>query len=312
MRQCRRWVVKAELSEDRRKLTLPGLRCGMWMFRHELSISRLDVGTAGWMLGAHPRYHSPGVQGQMIKNEMQKWFLALTPDIKSSWERKLGRYNLGESTFPDFYCNPRTIKGEYNGITSTTTALNIVTAADDTKIINEILTATFPPESAINHGIGMYIPMALRRSNAGHFLRLIHHQQEYLDHYQVVSVAGITKAIMNSLMTITTASGTSEQMTVHAALQLDPSIRRVDPGSYLLRLGKWNISSTITDSDAARKWVDTVIAAMPTDLRNNSAYASFPSHRGTYEISSATNSLGIRVPCGYLLTGLSQSFSRCT
>jgi hypothetical protein len=249
---------------------------GMWMFRHELSISRLDVGTAGWMLGAHPRYHSPGVQGQMIKNEMEKWFLALTPDTKSSWERKLGRYNLGESTFPDFYCNPRTIKGAYNGVTSTTTALTIVTAADDTKIINEILTATFPPESDLNHGIGMYIPMALRRSNSGHYLRLLHHQQEYLDNYQIVSVAGITKAIMSSIMTIPTASGTNEQMTVQAALRLDPSIRRVDPGSYLLRLGKWNISSTINEADAARKWVDTVIAAMPTDLRNNSAYASFP------------------------------------
>jgi hypothetical protein len=249
---------------------------GMWMFRHELSISRLDVGTAGWMLGAHPRYHSPGVQGQMIKNEMAKWFLALTPDIKSSWARKLGRYNLGESTFPDFYCQPRTIKGEYNGVTSTTTALTIVAAADDTKIINEILTATFPPESVLNHGTGMYIPMALRRSNSGHYLRLLHHQQEYLDNYQIVSVAGITKAIMSSIMTITTASGSNEQMTVQAALQLDPSIRRVDPGSFLLRLGKWNISSTINEADAARKWVDTVIAAMPTDLRNNSAYASFP------------------------------------
>jgi flagellar biosynthesis GTPase FlhF len=249
---------------------------GMWMFRHALSISRLDVGTAGWMLGAHPRYHSPDLQGQMIQNAIEQWWLTLTPDIQSFWKRKYSRYKLGESPFPALSCNPRTIKGEYNGIVSTTTALNIITAAEDTKIINDILTATFPPDSVVNPGIGMYIPMGLRRSNAGHYLRLIQHQQEYLDNYQIVSVAGITREIMGSIMTITTADGTNEQMTVQAAFQLNSSIQRVDPGSYLLRLGKWNVSSTASEAEAAKKWIDTVIIAMPTELRNNSAYAAFP------------------------------------
>jgi hypothetical protein len=249
---------------------------GIWMFRHELSISRLDVGTAGWMLGVNPRYHSPDLQRQLMKNEMEQWWLSLTADVKVAWERKLKRHNHGQPTFPDFYCNPKSVKGSLNGINSSTSAFNIIAAADDTQLINEILTETFPPDRNSNDQIGMYIPMALRRRSAAHFLRLIQHQQEYLDNYQIVSVAGISKDIMKSEMVIQTASGENQTMTVQAALQLDPSIQRIDPGSYLLRLGKWNVSSTKTDAEAAKKWIDTVLEAMPTNLRHNSTYASFP------------------------------------
>jgi hypothetical protein len=249
---------------------------GMWMFRHELAISRLDVNSAGWMLGVNSRYHSPDFQRTLLTQAMEKWWTSLTPGNKSPWEKKLSRHKRGKSTFPDFYCNARNVKGTYGGVSSTTAAFHIIAAVDDTKIINEILMQSFPPETTITNGFGMYIPMELRRNNADHFLQLVQRQQDYLDNYQIVSVAGLTKEIMGSSMTITTPSGETKMMTVQSAFQLDPSVSRIDPGSYLLRLGKWNMSSTKRTAEDAKKWVDTVIAAMPSELRHNSEYASFP------------------------------------
>jgi hypothetical protein len=265
---------------------------GMWMFRHELSISRLDVNTAGWLLGINPRYHSPDLQRQLMKQAMEKWWSSLTPDYKSSWERKLKNHKRGDSIFPDFYCNPRNVRGTFSEISSLTTAFNIITADEDTKIVGEILAATFPPDAEPENGIGMFIPMGLRRSNAAHFLRLVQHQQEYLDNYQIVSVAGITKAIMHSEMTLTAASGETRNMTVQAAFQLNPSIHRVDPGSYLLRLGKWNISTTKSEADDAKTWIDSVIAAMPHESRHNSEYSSFPTAARMKALAQPTTSSG--------------------
>lgn len=263
---------------------------GMWMFRHELSISRLDVNSAGWMLGVNSRYHSPDFQRNLLQQGMDTWWASLAPDIKSSWERKLSRHQRGQSIFPDFYCNPRNVRGTYNGVSSITSAFHIITAAADTKIVNEILTNVFPPNVTPVNGFGMYIPMELRRHNAGHFLQLVQRHQDYVDNYQIVSVAGLSKATMASHMTITAATGETTQMTVQAAFQLDSSIHRVDPGSYLLRLGKWNISSTKTEADEAKKWVDTVLASMPPELRHNSEYASFPTAARMKATSQPTTS----------------------
>jgi hypothetical protein len=250
---------------------------GIWMFRHELSVKRLDVGTSGWILGANPRYHSPDLQRNFITQELDRWWTSLTPTVQTTWAKKLKRHCHTQSKFPEFYCNPRNIKGEFSSIVSTTSAFHIVSATDDTRILDEVLKAAFPPESTqADNGIGIYIPMGLRRSNAGNFLRLVQRQQEYIDSYQVVSVAGLTKTIMSSPMKFTTASGETRILTVQEAFLLDPSINRIDPGSYLIRLGKWNVSTTKDDADNARNWVDTVLDAMPDQLRHNKAYEPFP------------------------------------
>jgi hypothetical protein len=248
---------------------------GMWMFRHELDVNRLDVGTAGWILEANPRYHSPDLQRKLILQGLESWWTKLTPTVQSTWDKKLSRHNRRQSKFPDFYCNPRNVRGEYNGVSSTTTAFNIVTASEDTRVVDELLKTAFPP--ACDPVNGMYIPMELRRTNANHFLRLVHRQQEYLDEFQIVSVAGLTTEIMDSPMTITTANGDTHTLPVRAAFMMDLSIHRIDPGSFLLRLGKWNVSTTKTQAAEARVWVDTVIDAMPVPLRDNSKYESFPS-----------------------------------
>ena len=250
---------------------------GIWMFRHSLAVSRLDVNTSGWIFGANPRYHSSDLQRNFILQELDRWWKSLTPTVRTTWDMKLSHHRRPQATFPDFYCNPRTIKGEFSGIISTASAFSIVTAAEDTRIVDDILKAAFPPESnQTNNDIGIYIPMELRRTNASHFLRLVQRQQEYIDAYQIVSIAGITKTTMGSPMKFTKPSGETLNLTVQEAFQLDPSINRVDPSNYLVRLGKWNVSTTKDQADAARNWVDTVLEAMPAALRDNTEYESFP------------------------------------
>jgi hypothetical protein len=251
-------------------------RYGIWMFRHDLAVTRLNVRNAGWLLGSHPRYHSSDLQRTLIKQGLAKWFWKLNISAKATWEKRL-RQHHGKPVFPDFYCTSRNIRGEFSGIASSSSAFNIVTAAEDTNIFDELLRTAFPPEAEPSSQIGTYIPMTLRRSNASQFLRLVQQQQDYLDKYQIVSVAGITKEIMESPMSITTSSGETHELTVQAAFELDPSITRLDPGSFLGRLGKWSVSTTKEKADEARKWTDTVIEAMPPALRNNNDFDSFPS-----------------------------------
>jgi hypothetical protein len=250
-------------------------RYGIWMFRHDLAVTRLNVRNAGWLLGSHPRYHSSDLQRTLIKQGLSKWYWSLNSAAKATWCKRL-RQHHGTHDFPDFYCTSRNIRGDFSGISSSSSAFNIVTAAEDTNIFDEILRAAFPPEAETSTRIGSYIPMGLRRSNASQFLRLVQQQQDYLDKYQIVSVAGLTKTIMESPMSITTSSGETHELTVQEAFGLDPSITRLDPGSFLTRLGKWNVSTTKGNADEARKWVDTVIESMPPALRNNKAYDSFP------------------------------------
>jgi hypothetical protein len=247
---------------------------GIWMFRHELAVNRLDVNNSGWLLGAHPRYHSPDLQRKLIKQGLENWWTTLTPTVQTTWDKKLSRFKRHQSKFPDFYVQVRNVRGDYSGVTSTTSAFNIVTAVEDTRIIDELLQIAFPPDSDPTNGT--YIPMGLRRSNANHFLRLVHRQQEYLDAFQVVSVAGLTTEIMNSQMTLTTSTGQELALSVQAAFMMNPSIQRIDPGSFLLRLGKWHVSTTKDKAEDARAWVDKVILAMPASLRDNETYESFP------------------------------------
>jgi hypothetical protein len=159
---------------------------GIWMFCHQLAVS-------------------PDLQRKLIKQGLENWWTTLTLTMQTTWDKKLRRYKRHQSKFPNFYVQVRNVRGDSSRVISTTSAFNIFTAVKNTRIIDELLQIAFPPDSDPTNST--YILMGLGRSNANHFLRLVHRQQEYLDAFQIVSVAGLTTKIMNSQMTLTTATG---------------------------------------------------------------------------------------------------------
>jgi hypothetical protein len=87
-------------------------RNSLYMNRHALAASTLDVGKAGFIPGAIPRFHSPSQQKELMITEIQAWWL----DIRSSqnstqleWEAK-GRLGRQSSSTP-FFVNARANKG---------------------------------------------------------------------------------------------------------------------------------------------------------------------------------------------------------
>jgi hypothetical protein len=82
---------------------------------------------------------------------------------------------------------------------------------------------------------------------------------------------------MNLEISITDPVGGEEIRTsLMKAFRLHPAIIRIDPGSYVIPLGKQNLSTDKEQGEEAKKWIDRVIEAMPMTHRTHTNFADFP------------------------------------
>jgi hypothetical protein len=81
---------------------------------------------------------------------------------------------------------------------------------------------------------------------------------------------------MKSGITINDPSGKETHTTLEEAFLLHPAITRIDPGTFVIPLGKWNVTTTKHGAEAAKAWIDKVIEAMPEVQRCNTGYEAFP------------------------------------
>jgi hypothetical protein len=253
-------------------------RNSLYMNRHPLSSSTLDVATSGWILGAHPRYHSPTVQQQMIEAAIQAWWVKASDDDKSQWGKRFNtdpKHNHFDT--PNFFLNARAIRArDETGRNIHEAAFLVVSPITTINALTDLLEEVFQPTEDDGTTTIQFIPARLQKADAATYFRLALEHRQYLKNSQNVSIAGLHREFMNSSMTLYGPDGISTTTTLELAFLLHPSINRIDPASYNIPLGKWNVTTHQDHAEAARKWIDHVIEAMPSIHRRQTGFADFP------------------------------------
>jgi hypothetical protein len=257
-------------------------RNSLFMNRHALDASILDVTTTGWILGAQPRFHSPTTQKERMMDEITLWWEYCPPSVRRLWENRIDKDPDGNMMIPDFYIIARSVRArDGNGHTITESAFLVVAPIKNIKTLTDLLEEVFQPtddDIEDDADANNFIPIHLQRSDANTYFKLVQQHGQYLEDFQNVSIAGVHEDIMRNLdFPITNpADGSSEVRTLADALMLHPSITRMDPGSYVIPLGKWNLSTTKANAEEAKKWIDHVIGAMPVTQRCHTNFVNFP------------------------------------
>jgi hypothetical protein len=255
-------------------------RNSLFMNRHALDASTLDVTTTGWILGAHPRFHSPTLQKERMEIQMTAWWKSCSPDDRRLWETRVDIDPEGNMVIPDFYINARSIRArDGSGQSIQEGALLVVAPIKAIKTLTDLLEAVFrPTDDKDDDDDTNFIPVHLQRSDPKTYFKLVQQQGQYLEDFQNVSIAGVHGSVMQNLDFPVTdpTDGDSDVMTLAEALTAHPSITRLDPGSYVIPLGKWNLSTTKAEAEEAKKWIDHVLASMPVTQRCHTNFVDFP------------------------------------
>jgi hypothetical protein len=254
-------------------------RNSLYMNRHALDAAILDVTTTGWILEAHPRFHSPTVQKERMEAEMTAWWEHSTPEIRQQWGTRLDSDPDGDLEIPDFYINARSVRARDGiGHTIQEVAFLVVAPIKDIKMLNDLFEQVFRPHDDAEDDHTHFIPIHLQRDDAKTYYGLVQQQRQYLQDFQNVSIAGVHKNVMQNLdFPLKSPKGNDITTTLEDALTLHPAIHRLDPGSYVIPLGKWNLSTTKVHAEEARKWIDYVIKSMPVTQRCHTNFVDFPS-----------------------------------
>jgi hypothetical protein len=108
----------------------------LFMNRHALDAATLDVATIGWLLGAHPRYHSPTLQQTMMEEMMEVWWATSSKAIKQQWGQRFDAADKDDNLkIPEFFINARAITArDGTGQTVQESAFLVVAPAKSTKL----------------------------------------------------------------------------------------------------------------------------------------------------------------------------------
>jgi hypothetical protein len=252
-------------------------RNSLYMNRHALAASTLDVGKAGFILGANPRFHSPSQQKELMMTEIQAWWTSAAPEARRNWNGRLTADSEDKLQVPPFFVNARANKGRNSeGMNVQEAAFLIMVPTQQINLLTDLLEEVFHPTKTTADTSIQFIPTRLQAADPDTYYKLIQQQGHYLKDFQNVGIAGIHREIMLSQIALKDPKGTNATVTVHQALLLHPAIHRVDPGSYVIPLGKWNVSTDQEQAAAAREWIDHVIQAIPDWKRRNTGFADFP------------------------------------
>jgi FtsZ-binding cell division protein ZapB len=248
----------------------------LFMNRHALSASILDVGTVGFILGAHPRYHSPSQQKELMMKTINSWWDSMELDEQAKWNGKIFKNDEGLQV-PPFFISARSIKGQNSaGIIAHESAFIIMAPSKHLYLLMDVLQAVFEPIEDPQEPPIQFIPTRLQKADQDTYFQLIRQQGQYLSAFQNVGIAGMHRDVMNSEIQLQDPKGSHVTTTVEKALLLHPAIHRVDPGAYAIPLGKWNISTDHTQAEAAKEWIDQVIQSIPGWNSNNTGFKDFP------------------------------------
>ena len=252
-------------------------RHNLFMNRHALDAGMLDIAIAGLILRAHPRYHSPDVQRTRMENKMNDWWKSLSLSDRMHWPQLQSDEN-GDLQVPPFFVNARSVRGHDNTRASITeTAFLIMGPTDRIKLLMDVMEEVFQPDVDEDKTTTIYfVPSRLQKVNPKVYYQLIVQQKRYLQESQNVSIAGMHQEFMTTGIAISDPGGNAIHTTLEKAFTLHPAITRIDPGSYAIPLGKWNITTTKTGAAEAKAWIDQVISSMPEVQRRNTGFPNFP------------------------------------
>jgi hypothetical protein len=255
-------------------------RNNLWMNMHGLDSSTLDIAIAGWILRAHPRYHSPDKQRTLMETKMKEWWKSLSRNRKQTWNAKVNEDENGELIVPSFFVNARSVNAKDNtGTSINETAFLIMGPTDSIKVLMDVMEAVFHPDDEDDKASIIYfVPARLLKENPKTFFQLVVQQKRYIQELQNVSIAGMHPEFMKTGIAISKdpTSGKAKHTTLEKAFLLHPAISRIDPGSYAIPLGKWNLTTTKNRAEEAKAWIDTVIKAMPEVQRTSTGFPDFP------------------------------------
>jgi hypothetical protein len=253
-------------------------RNNLFMNRHALDAAVLDVAIAGWIFGAHPRYHSPTVQKSMMEEHMHNWWDRIPNESRRQWATRLNIEPKEKLAIPEFFLNARAIKAnDGSGQTTHESTLLVMAAAKTSKLLVDLMEEVFQPMEEEDSDAVHFIPARLQQEDAKTFYNLVQQQSQYLRTFQNISIAGVHKETMELEISITDPDGGKQVTTsLEMAFLLHPAIHRVDPGSFIIPLGKWNFSTTKDQAEEAKKWIDHVITRMPATQRYHTNFADFP------------------------------------
>jgi hypothetical protein len=253
-------------------------RHNLFMNRHALNAATLDIAIAGWILRAHPRYHSPDKQQTLMEKKMQEWWKSLGNTDKLHWSTKFTEDENGDLNVPAFFVNARSVKGNDNtGRHVQDTAFLIMGPTARIKDLMEVMEEVFQPNNKNDKDNTVhFVPFRLQKESPKTQYQLIVQHKRYLEESQNVSIAGMHTEFMKGGITINDPSGKETHTTLEEAFLLHPAITRIDPGTFVIPLGKWNVTTTKHGAEAAKAWIDKVIEAMPEVQRCNTGYEAFP------------------------------------
>jgi hypothetical protein len=256
-------------------------RNNLYMNRHALNASILDVASIGWILGAHARFHSPTLQKARMERQMTEWWEKASTEVRRQWGMRLEIGTEGELNVPEFFISARSIRARNNaGQAAQANVFLVVAPIKVFKALTDLFEQIFQPsddEDPVEDT--QFIPVHLQRDDADTYYGLVQQQHHYLRHFQNVSIAGIHESHMENLeVTVKDPdTGVTYETSLAMAFTLHSSIQRLDPGSYLVTLGKWNLSTTKEKAEEAKQWIDSVIASIPVTQRCHTNFPDFPS-----------------------------------
>jgi hypothetical protein len=256
------------------------LRNNLYMNRHALDASILDVASIGWILGAHPRFHSPTLQKARMERQMNAWWEKAPIEARRQWGTRFETATEHELNIPEFFINARSVRARNNkGQAAQANVFLVVAPIKMFKALTDLFEQVFQPSDDEDPDEDtQFIPVHLQREDADTYYGLVQQQHHYLRNFQNVSIAGVHGSHMENLeVTVTDPdNGETYETSLAMAFTLHSSIQRLDPGSFLVTLGKWNLSTTKENAEEAKQWIDSVIASIPVTQRCHTNFPDFP------------------------------------
>lgn len=164
----------------------------LYMNRHQLDANTLDVGIAGWILRAQPRYQSPHKQKELMQAAIQTWWNDAAPEEKACWGNIIEQDDEGICQGPNFFVNARSVN-EHSpvGRRIQVPAFLIMTPAKITNACSALLENVFTP-TATNDKI-QFVPARLQISHQPTYSNLILEHRRLLSCASIIAIAVQTK-----------------------------------------------------------------------------------------------------------------------
>eukprot|EP00980_Cylindrotheca_fusiformis_P020846 scaffold7835_cov53-Cylindrotheca_fusiformis.AAC.1 len=256
-------------------------RHNLYLHPHPFPAEKIDVGAAGFILGANARYHSPQEQKARLRNVVFQWWMEQPVEVTAQWKERFQSDKEGTDVIPDFFVNAKVAKGRdvFGRDAAAASAFLVMSPAKTIKAFSSLLETVFKPgenTTQVEHNV-RFVPARLQYTSSEVYTKLIKQQQMYLHNYGAISVAGLCRERMfRSVTTTDPVSGREQTLPVHTILMSHPHVHRIDPAGSLATLGKWNIETTKAHLEEVRAHVDKVIDQLPVDVKEGTGFKYFP------------------------------------